>query len=311
MLFRSRQVKLFFPKTCPRELTVCLIKPDGLDSAAAILAEAEAEGFLLVSQKRLTLSHEQAAQFLSGSVAPDELEAAAAHLSSGEVVAAAIERSIGVEQCLALIARSSAKSALYGSANAAAAARDVAFLFGAEFASKPETTFAFVKPDAYVNADAIVAVAEANGFTVLASQTVEMSAAVAAEFYKEHSGREFFQGLVDFVSSGPALAMVLMRPGAISAWRALLGPTDAAKAKTEAPLSLRAQFGTNGQRNACHGSDSSASAAREAGLFFPFLAETQTTLGLALPHAVAAGHVDALLAAGFLAFSFGSLDVAV
>jgi len=292
-----REVKLFFPKTCPRELTVCLIKPDGLDSAAAVLAEAEAEGFLVVSQKRLTLSHEQAAQFLAGSVAPAELEAAAAHLSSGEVVAAAIERSLGVEHCLAMIARSSAKSALYGSANAAAAARDVAFLFGADFASKPETTFAFVKPDAYVHADAIVAVAEANGFTVLASQTVEMSAAVAAEFYKEHSGREFFKGLVDFMSSGPALALVLMRPGAISAWRALLGPTDAAKAKTDAPLSLRANFGTNGQRNACHGSDSSASAAREAGLFFPFLAETQTTLGLALPHAVAAGHVDALLAA--------------
>ena len=54
-----------------------------------------------------------------------------------------------------------------------------------------------------------------------------MSAAVAAEFYKEHSGREFFKGLVDFMSSGPALAMVLMRPGAISAWRALLGPTSA------------------------------------------------------------------------------------
>ena len=292
-----REVKLFFPKTCPRELTVCLIKPDGLDSADAVLAEAEAEGFLLVSQKRLTLSHEQAAQFLSGSVAPADLEAAAAHLSSGEVVAAAIERSFGIEHCLAMVERSAAKSALYGSANAAAAARDVAFLFGADLATKPETTFAMVKPDAYADADAVIAVAEANGFTVLASQTVEMSAAVAADFYKEHTGRDYFQPLVDFMASGPALAMVLMRPGAISAWRALCGPTDSVHARTVAPLSIRAKFGTNGQRNACHGSDSTANAAREAGMFFPFLEATQTTLGLALPHAVASGHVDALLAA--------------
>ena len=313
-----REVKMFFPKTCPRELTVALVKPDCLASADSVLAEAEAEGFLLVGTTRLTLSKEQAAQFYAGGgVDAADLEAHVEHLSSGEIVAYALEKSFGIESLLALLgpqdaaaARTSApgslrarhgsdavKNALHGSASVAAAARDVSFLFGADFATKTETTLALVKPDAYDSADAIIAVAESHGFAILCSQSVEMSKAQAADFYKEHEATDFYQPLVEYMSSGRCLAMVLLRPGAVTAWRALCGPTDSAQARTTAPLSLRAQFGTDGRRNACHGSKTAADAAREAGAFFPFLELTQTTLGLALPHAVASGAVDALLAA--------------
>ena len=64
------------------------------------------------------------------------------------------------------------------------------------------------------------------------------------------------------MTSGPVIAMELMGDDAVSAWRKLLGPTDSGVARKEAASSLRAQFGTDGTKNAAHGSDSLASAAR-------------------------------------------------
>ena len=61
-----REIKYFFPKTCPREVTVAVIKPDAAASADAILAEAAGEGFLTIAKKTVTLSKEQAAQFCAG-----------------------------------------------------------------------------------------------------------------------------------------------------------------------------------------------------------------------------------------------------
>lgn len=67
---------------------------------------------------------------------------------------------------------------------------------------------------------------------------------------------------MQFVSSGPIIVMELMGDEAMSEWRKLLGPTDSGVARKDAPTSLRAQFGTDGTKNAGHGSDSLASAAR-------------------------------------------------
>ena len=91
----------------------------------------------------------------------------------------------------------------------------------------------------------------------------------AMEFYGEHEGKAFFEGLVDFMTSGPVMALCLSKDNAILGWRALMGPTDSNKARAESPKSLRALFGTDGRRNATHGSDSTTSAAREIKFFFP------------------------------------------
>ncbi|XP_031678154.1 nucleoside diphosphate kinase homolog 7 isoform X6 [Oncorhynchus kisutch] len=91
----------------------------------------------------------------------------------------------------------------------------------------------------------------------------------AADFYTEHQTKSFFHNLVQFMTSGPVVAMELMGDEAVSVWRRILGPTDSGVARKEAPPSLRAQFGTDGTRNAGHGSDSLASAARELEFFFP------------------------------------------
>ena len=84
----------------------------------------------------------------------------------------------------------------------------------------------------------------------------------------EHAERPFFAALVAFVSGGQVLKMELSGDDAIAKWRALIGPTDSNKAREEAPDSVRAKFGTDNQRNAAHGSDSTESAARELAMMF-------------------------------------------
>ena len=135
----------------------------------------------------------------------------------------------------------------------------------------PTRTLAIVKPDAFAAADEILHIAQLAGFTVLQRRTLRLAPARAEAFYAEHRGRPFFPGLVEFMASGPVVVAALARPGAVAAWRRLLGPTNAADARVAAPRSVRALYGTDGTRNAAHGSDSDASAARELRFFFPAL----------------------------------------
>ncbi|XP_013979174.2 nucleoside diphosphate kinase 7-like [Salmo salar] len=91
----------------------------------------------------------------------------------------------------------------------------------------------------------------------------------AADFYTEHQTKSFFNNLVQFMTSGPGVAMEPMGEEAVSVWRRILGPTIWGMARKEAPPSLTDQVGTDNTRNAGHGSDSLASAARELEFFFP------------------------------------------
>ncbi|KAG2451865.1 hypothetical protein HYH02_003641 [Chlamydomonas schloesseri] len=141
-----------------------------------------------------------------------------------------------------------------------------------------EKTFALIKPDAVRagKAQEIMQLIELNGFTIIAKQKLQLTRARAEEFYGEHKGKEFFPKLVNFMTSGPIWALVLAKPGAILAWRALMGPTNVFKARAEQPKCLRALYGTDGTQNATHGSDSPISAAREIKFFFPTLSGDPT-----------------------------------
>lgn len=138
-----------------------------------------------------------------------------------------------------------------------------------------ESTLALVKPDAYNRADAIISLIKQRGFVIAERQTLTLTKERAAEFYIEHKDRPFYDDLTTFMSSGPSIALVLRKEGAISAWRALMGPTNSEKARATDPDSIRAKFGTDGSKNATHGSDSSTSAAREISFFFPTFSSPQ------------------------------------
>ncbi|KAI8468215.1 MAG: nucleoside diphosphate kinase [Monoraphidium minutum] len=146
-------------------------------------------------------------------------------------------------------------------------------LAGWDAAAAAPYTLAIVKPDAVAagKAEEILHLAELAGFTVIQQQRLQLTVARAEAFYAEHRERAFFPGLVEFMASGPAVAAVLAKPGAVAAWHALIGPTNPLDARGKAPECLRALYSSDGTRNAVHGSDSPASAAREARFFFPRL----------------------------------------
>jgi nucleoside-diphosphate kinase len=125
-----------------------------------------------------------------------------------------------------------------------------------------------VKPDAVDQATEIIDMARRQGFTVVANRTRTLTPTEAALFYREHSRRPFFPGLVQFMSSGPVMAIVFERDDAVVGWRDLMGPTNSVKARKCARATVRAKYGTDGQRNAVHGSDSCGSAKREIDFFF-------------------------------------------
>ena len=130
-----------------------------------------------------------------------------------------------------------------------------------------EQTLSIIKPDAVANNNIgeIVARFEKAGLTIAAQRMMQLSRAQAEGFYAEHKGRPFFDGLVDFMTSGPVVVQVLSGENAILLNRELMGATDPAKA---APGTIRADFAKAIDANAVHGSDSPASAAREIAYFF-------------------------------------------
>lgn len=130
-----------------------------------------------------------------------------------------------------------------------------------------EMTFSIIKPNAVkknVIGD-IIEKFEANGLKIAAAKLTVLSRKKCEEFYAEHKERPFFGELVDFMTSGPVMLMVLSGENAVLKNREIMGATDPKKAN---PGTIRAIFGDNVGENAVHGSDSPTSAAREIQLFF-------------------------------------------
>ncbi len=141
-------------------------------------------------------------------------------------------------------------------------------------------TFAMIKPDALAagNAGRILAAVEEAGFALRALRLVRLSRQEAEAFYAVHRGRPFYGELVEFMSSGPAVAMALEAPDAVAAWRKAIGATDPAEA---AEGTIRRRFAESKGKNAVHGSDSDENALREIGFFFP--ERELAVLGVTLP----------------------------
>ena len=130
-----------------------------------------------------------------------------------------------------------------------------------------ERTFSIVKPDAFGagNAGNVLQAFNDAGLRPIAFKTMWLTKAQAEGFYAEHNGRGFFAELVEFMSSGPCVVQVLEGESAIAKNRELMGATDSREA---APGTIRAKYGTDKGKNAVHGSDSPAAAAREIAFFF-------------------------------------------
>jgi nucleoside-diphosphate kinase len=134
-----------------------------------------------------------------------------------------------------------------------------------------ERTLILVKPDAFARnlTGEIIARFERKGLRLAALQLMTLDRELASQHYAEHEGKPFYEELVTFITSGPLVAMVLEGDQAIAAARQLIGATNPLEANTG---SIRGDYAIAVGQNMVHGSDSTASASREVGLFFPSLA---------------------------------------
>lgn len=130
-----------------------------------------------------------------------------------------------------------------------------------------ERTLSIIKPNAVAKniIGAIYQRLEQAGFTLVAIKMVHLTREQAEGFYADHKDKPFFNGLVDFMTSGPIVVQVLECDDAVRRYRELMGATDPTQALTG---TLRADYGDSMRANAVHGSDSIASAAREIAYFF-------------------------------------------
>src|SRR5262245_2661358 len=128
-------------------------------------------------------------------------------------------------------------------------------------------TLAIIKPDALRagNTGKIIDRIIAGGFRIRAMKMIHQTRQQAEGFYEVHRGKPFYEGLTEFMSSAPCIVMVIEKPGAVKAWRDLMGATDPAKADEG---TIRKEFGSSVGENATHGSDSDENAATEIAYFF-------------------------------------------
>jgi nucleoside-diphosphate kinase len=128
-------------------------------------------------------------------------------------------------------------------------------------------TFSIIKPNAVRTGKTgpILAMINEGGFEIAAMRMVKMTLAQAESFYSVHKGKPFYDGLIEFMISGPVVVMILRHENAVEQYRKLMGATDPAKAE---PGTIRKTYAVSVQMNAVHGSDSIENAITEANYFF-------------------------------------------
>lgn len=130
-----------------------------------------------------------------------------------------------------------------------------------------DRTFVMIKPDGVARGlvGNIVSRIEATGLRVEQMRLEQLSREIVERNYAEHKGKEFFDGVVSYVTSGPVVLMVVTGTGAVAIMRKLMGATNPADAS---PGTIRGDFALDISANIIHGSDSPESASREIALFF-------------------------------------------
>ncbi|MBP7037461.1 MAG: nucleoside-diphosphate kinase [Bacteroidales bacterium] len=128
-------------------------------------------------------------------------------------------------------------------------------------------TFSIIKPNAVRTGKTgpILSMINEGGFEISAIKMVQMTIQQAEAFYEVHRGKPFFEELVDFMTSGPVVVLILMHDNAVNEFRKLIGATDPDKAEQG---TIRRNFGVSVKMNAIHGSDNDENAIRESNFFF-------------------------------------------
>ncbi|XP_051998027.1 thioredoxin domain-containing protein 6 isoform X3 [Xyrauchen texanus] len=297
-----------------KSYTVALIKPDVVAHGKAneIIMKIQDAGFVILAHEERTLTEAEVQDFYQHKATEPYFQELIQFMSSGPSHVLVISKTeecddvipawrefIGppdieeakMKQPESLRAQYGTKSVfngLHGSNDSERASRELAFFFPnfrmAMADSEQETverTLALIRPDAArENREEILARIHESGFTVAMQREVMLSEEQVRQFYSSHLQEEYFPRLMECMTSGPVLALALVKQGAVKHWRGILGPKDLIQAKNEEPECLRAQFSAgNPSVNQLHGSGSPEEAEREIRFFFP----TEQTLAVIKP----------------------------
>ncbi len=128
-------------------------------------------------------------------------------------------------------------------------------------------TLGIIKPDGVRRklVGKVISKIESSGLIIRGLKALRLTKGQAEQFYAVHEGKPFFKTLIEFMTSGPIVVMVIGGHGVIEKWRELMGATDPAKAKYN---TIRREFGTSVEKNVVHGSDSPETAKSETAFFF-------------------------------------------
>ncbi|HNS31162.1 MAG: nucleoside-diphosphate kinase [Tenuifilaceae bacterium] len=133
---------------------------------------------------------------------------------------------------------------------------------------RTDRTFAMIKPDAIERGHLgeILFIINRAGFNIVAMKMTRLSADETKRFYSMHQGKDFFEKLASYISSGPVVPLILEKENAVDAFRKLIGATNPEKAEEG---TIRKRFAVDLTRNSIHGADSPENACREWSFFFP------------------------------------------
>ena len=267
----AREINFFFGENLKLERTCAVITPEAVKAGKVdeiVDTFCGVHDYAVVGRVEKTCTPDEAAGYFPASWTNE-----ATALASGPCVVLCLER-LGAIGGMAVALGPVGKEiggvsgGVYGATTAEAASAQIHYWFKEPLVG--ERTLALIKPGtADESSQAILSNIRKQGFLIVEQQRLHLTQERAGMFYQEHKGKSFYNRLTKYMSSGPLIALVLSKPGAIKAWRTLMGPTNTFVARKQKPNCLRARYGKDGTQNATHGSDSEASAFREISFFFP------------------------------------------
>ncbi|KAM8934117.1 thioredoxin domain-containing protein 6 [Pelodytes ibericus] len=290
-----------------KSYTVAIIKPDAVAHGKAdeIIMKIQEAGFEILANEERTMTESEARDFYQHRAEEDKFQELIQFMSSGPCHVLIISKSGEDEDVIPSwrefigptdveIARKEKPeslraqygteilyNAVHGSNDREQASRELAFFFPnfkvlnqdteESAARNPERTLALIRPETLRDRkDEVLQSIRDAGFSIAMQKEVMLTEQQVDEFYKEHRDQDYYQVLMKQMTSGPVLALALVKDHAVSNWRNMLGPTSLEKALNEAPDSLRARFSPReGEINQLHGSSTAEEAEKEINFFFP------------------------------------------
>ncbi|XP_055489444.1 thioredoxin domain-containing protein 6-like [Leucoraja erinacea] len=284
-----RLFSFFFPiiyeKYKKIERTLAIISPQLLElQRDEILEEITNARFTIGRQKEINLIERQVTAFYNFSEKSDLSPEFMDYMTSGPILALALLRDNAIQHWQRLLGPDDIELAkeeypsslrakfaledipfpqLHGSQDIEIAAKELQFFFPVEH------TLVAIKPDTVrQHKDIIITRIQEGSFTISAIKSVKMSKEMAAEFYQEHEEEPFFNQLIESVSQGPSMIIILTKENAVREWTELMGPVELELAKLAFPNSLRAQLDSTILKNQLHSSSSAKHAKDHIKLLF-------------------------------------------